>query len=253
MRKKAEGLRPMRVVRGEGLELARLPAMTLRAGDRLHVSAAPKDLHELAGLIGATLHKPDDLKALVDEEKNPLAAEGERLAEVVVTEGSMLHGSTLRAARFGERFDVTTVGLHRPGRGPASGEIADARLRAGDLLLVQGTEEAIGRLRSGGRLLVLDRSYDLPRTARAPLALAILAAVVLVAALKLAQTGRYAAVVIENERDEEVVAGGVQAASAPAWVAVPSRSRISLPASLNQLNRILTSQPMQKCWTPISR
>ena len=186
VQKKAEGLRPMRVVRGEGLELARLPAMTLRAGDRLYVSAAPKDLHELARQVGATLHKPDDLKAPVDEEKNPLAAEGERLAEVVVTEGSMLHGSTLRATRFSERFEVAIVGLQRPGRGPASGDIADARLRAGDLLLVQGTDEAIGKLRAGGRLLVLDRSYDLPRTARAPLALAILAAVVLVAAFKLA-------------------------------------------------------------------
>lgn len=185
VQKKAEGLRPMRVVRGAGLELARLPTMTLRAGDRLYVSAEPKALHEIAGQIGAKLHKPGEEEKPVDDD-NPLAAEGQRLAEVVVTEGSPLHGSTLRAARFADLYDVTVVGLQRPGRGPASGDIADARLRAGDLLLVQGTDEAIGKLRSRGRLLVLDRSYDLPRTARAPLALAILAAVVAVAAFKLA-------------------------------------------------------------------
>ena len=182
---KAPELRPSRLVRGEGLELARLPGVTLRAGDRLFVSAAPKVLHELAGQIGAKLYKPDDLEHPVGEE-NPLSAEAERLAEVVVTEGSILHGSTLRATRFGELYDVAIVGLHRRVRGALPQDIAETRLRAGDLLLVQGTEEAIGGLRSRGRLLVLDRSYELPRTSRAPLALVILAAVVALVAFGLA-------------------------------------------------------------------
>jgi di/tricarboxylate transporter len=186
VQKKAEGMRPSRLVRGDGLELARLPGVTLRAGDRLFVGAAPKALQELADQIGAKLYKPDDLEHPVGEE-NPLSAESERLAEVVVTEGSVLHGSSLRMTRFGDLYDVAIVGLHRPsGRIAAQADIADVTLRAGDLLLVQGTDEAITRLRSRGRLLVLDRSYQLPRTARAPLALAILAAVVAVAAFKLA-------------------------------------------------------------------
>jgi di/tricarboxylate transporter len=59
-------------------------------------------------------------------------------------------------------------------------------LRAGDVLLVQGSDQAIAQLRSRARLLVLDWSYELPRTKRAPLALLILAAVVAAASLKLA-------------------------------------------------------------------
>jgi len=181
------GLRVRRIVRGEGLELARLPTLTLRAGDRLSITAHAQDLREFADQLGATLHKPEETEPLVDDE-HPLTAEDQRLAEVVITDGSPLHRATLRARRFGELYDVTIVGLHRAG-GEALGrreDLADVVLHAGDILLVQGTEKDIAALRTRARLLVLDRSYDLPRTERAPLALAILAVVVLAAALKLA-------------------------------------------------------------------
>ncbi len=181
------GLRVRRIVRGDGLELARLPSLTLRAGDRLSITAHAQDLREFADQLGATLHKPEDTEPLVDDD-HPLTAEDQRLAEVVITDGSPLHRATLRTRRFGELYDVTIVGLHHAG-GKALGrgeDLADVVLHAGDLLLVQGTEKDIAALRTRARLLVLDRSYDLPRTERAPLALAILAAVVLTAALKLA-------------------------------------------------------------------
>ncbi len=177
-----------RILRGEkGYELARLPTLTLRAGDRLFVAADAKALHEAAEQLGSTLYKPDDDGKPVDEE-NPLAALDLRLAEVVVTEDSTLNGATLRGTRFDERHDVRIVGLHRRGSTGASQrkEIDAVVLRAGDVLLVQGTDESIHNLKIHARLLVLDQSYDLPRTARAPLALAILAAVVVCAAFKLA-------------------------------------------------------------------
>ncbi len=185
-KKAGSTMRISRVVRG-GLELARLPTLTLRADDQLYVTASAKDLREFAEQLGAKLFKADDLEHPVDDE-HPLKAEGQELAEVVVTEGSSLHGSTLRMTRFGDWHDVVIVGLHRAGGQPMRGRdgIGDVQLRAGDVLLVQGTEEAIGRLRSRARLLVLDQSYELPRTERAPVALAILACVVLVAAFKLA-------------------------------------------------------------------
>jgi di/tricarboxylate transporter len=186
VRKKAGPLEIRRVVRGEGLELARLPTLTLRAGDRLVLAATPKELQAAAAELGATLHKPDSAQPVDDE--HPLAAENERLAEVVVTQDSVLAGSTLRATRFGDWHDVMIVGLHRrEGRLPQGREdIAEVPLRMGDVLLVQGTDEAIRKLKSRARLLVLDQSYDVPRTAHAAIALAILAGVVFAAALKLA-------------------------------------------------------------------
>jgi di/tricarboxylate transporter len=186
-KKAGAGLRITRVVRGEALDLTRLPTLVLRAGDRLSLSAGAQDLQEFAAQLGAKLYKPDDPEHPVDEQ-HPLLAEDQRLAEVVVTEGSALHGSSLRATRFGEFYDVIIVGLHRAGAagGLGTGDIGEVTLRAGDVLLVQGAEEAIAQLRQRARLLVLDKSYDLPRTERAPLALAILAAVVAAAAFKLA-------------------------------------------------------------------
>ena len=186
-KKAGPALRVRRIVRGEGLELARLPSLTLRAGDRLSVVAHANDLREFAEQLGATLHKPDEKEALVDDE-HPLTAEDQRLAEVVITEGSPLHRATLRSRRFGELYDVAVVGLHRAGGQAVDRreDLGDVVLRAGDILLVQGTEKDVAALRTRARLLVLDRSYDLPRTERAPLALGILALVVLVAALKLA-------------------------------------------------------------------
>jgi len=185
--KAGRAMRLTRVVRADGLELARLPSLKVHAGDRLYVSASAKDLREFADTLGATLYKVDDLEHPVDEE-HPLAAEGQHLAEVVVTENSPLNRSTLRATNFGYFHDVAIVGLHRAGGQALHGfdDIGDVLLRTGDLLLVQGTEEAIGKLKARARLLVLGQSTELPRTERAPLALAILAVVVLIAALKLA-------------------------------------------------------------------
>ena len=185
--KAGSALRVTRVLRGDGLELARLPSLTLRAGDRLHVRAGAQSLQEFAELLGAKLYKPDDPEHPVDEE-HPLKADDQRLAEVVVTDASALHGSTLRATRFSDFHDVLIVGLHRAGAPGAIGrdDIGDVVLRAGDVLLVQGGDEAIAQLRRRARLLVLEQAYELPRTERSPVALAILAAVVAAAALKLA-------------------------------------------------------------------
>jgi len=180
-------LRLTRLVRGEGLELSRLPSLTLRAGDRIHVRADAQALRESAEHLGATLHCAGGEEPPVDDE-HPLEEKDQQLAEVVVTESSALHRSTVRATRFSDIHDVVIVGLQRAGGQALRGydDIGDVVLRAGDVLLVQGTKDAIARLRERARLLVLAQSYEVPRTAKAPVALAILAAVVALAALKLA-------------------------------------------------------------------
>ena len=80
---------------------------------------------------------------------------------------------------------IAPLALHRPGR--AGGEIGEAvedtELRAGDVLLVQGPAAGVDALKRRGRLLVLDGTIDLPRPARASLALAIVALVVVLAAI----------------------------------------------------------------------
>jgi di/tricarboxylate transporter len=52
------------------------------------------------------------------------------------------------------------------------------------VLLIQGTEDAINKLKHTTGLLVLDQATELPHTSKAPVALAVLATVVVVAATK---------------------------------------------------------------------
>ena len=171
-----------RIQRGEGLFIAKLPSVKIQAGDRLYVNDTPEALKEFEQLLGATLHSNTEATPVV-ESATPTAA-GQQLAEVVVTRGSLLHHRTLRSTRFTTRFRLVPLAIHRArthvvdtGRG-----IEETRLRAGDVLLMQGSPEQINKLKRGGQMLVLDGTTDLPHTKRANTALGIMGFVIVSAA-----------------------------------------------------------------------
>ena len=173
-----------KIQRSESLVLAKLPSVVLQPGDRLFVKDSPENLKHYEQELGATLFNISDLEHPVDEER-PLKAEGQQLAEVVVTRGSPLHLRSLAAARFSSSYGLLPLALHRA-RAPSSqvtGDLNMIRLRAGDVLLVQGSGEAISKLKDSGSMLVLDGTTDLPHTHNAKRALAIMGGVVLAAAL----------------------------------------------------------------------
>lgn len=177
-------MRVDRIQRSESLFLAKLPSLMLQPGDRLFVKGRPEDLKEYETLLGATLYNVTDDQHPVDEE-TPLRAEGQQLAEVVVTRGSPLHLRSLSAARFGPSYKLLPLAIHRA-RAPSSQiteDLTSIRLRAGDVLLVQGTADAIQTLKESGTMLVLDGTTELPHRAKANRALAVMGLVVLVAAL----------------------------------------------------------------------
>ena len=182
---KADGqMRIDKIQRSESLFLAKLPSVTFQPGDRLFVKDSPENLKHYEQLLGATLFNISDIEHPIDEE-TPLRAEGQQLAEVVVTRGSPLHLRTLTAARFSVSYGLLPLALHRA-RAPSSQVTSDLnsiRLRAGDVLLVQGSDEAISNLKDSGSMLVLDGTTKLPHTHRAKRALAVMALVVLAAAL----------------------------------------------------------------------
>ena len=174
-----------KIQRSESLFLAKLPSVVLLPGDRLFVKDSPENLKHYEQTLGATLFSVSDLEHPVDE-KTPLRAEGQQLAEVVVTRGSPLHLRSLAAARFSASYGLMPLALHRA-RAPSSqvtGDLNMIRLRAGDVLLVQGSREAISNLKDSGSMLVLDGTTDLPHTHNAKRALAIMAFVILAAALQ---------------------------------------------------------------------
>jgi di/tricarboxylate transporter len=182
---KADGnLRIDKIQRGESLFLAKLPSVILLPGDRLFVKDSPENLKHYEQLLGATLFNISDVEHPVDEQ-TPLKAEGQQLAEVVVTRGSPLHLRSLAAARFSTSYGLMPLALHRA-RAPSSqvtGDLNLIRLRAGDVLLVQGSGEAISSLKDSGSMLVLDGTTNLPHTHNAKRALTIMGFVVAAAAL----------------------------------------------------------------------
>ncbi|MGH8135951.1 MAG: SLC13 family permease, partial [Steroidobacteraceae bacterium] len=173
--KRVRGVRPLRLVRGN-IEIVRLPTVRLQAGDRLLVQDTPEALREHAATMGAWIH-----------ERQPMAtagAAGQTLAQALVTAESDLAGTTRGAGLFADQHGLAVVGIHRPGRETPINP-ADATLRAGDVVLLQGDLEKVEALRSVPGVLILDAKMELPHTRRAPLALLIMAGVILLAATRL--------------------------------------------------------------------
>jgi di/tricarboxylate transporter len=145
----------------------------LQAGDRLRVKDTAENLKQFEVAIGATLFDP------ADEQDSDLPKEsGQQLAEIVITTGSPLHRRTLPDDSLRSSIGLIPLAVHRA-RMPRERTTPDpVRLRAGDVVLVQGTHEALDALKTDGKMLVVDGTTDLPKRHRAKRALFVLALVV---------------------------------------------------------------------------
>jgi len=189
MRKTGGAMIVRSIARGAGLSIMPLPATVLAADDQLQVRDTPEQLMEYARVIGGTLYSGD---VAVDAE-HPLRADDQQTAELVVTPGSVLVGQSLDSIDFDKRYQLVALARHRPGdtevltaRGNEPVDLHAERLGVGDVLLVQGPAEQIAAVKRSGELLVLDATTDVPVTRKAPLALAIMAMIVLAATLHIA-------------------------------------------------------------------
>src|SRR5690606_16810996 len=169
-----------RIARGS-LSLVKLPSVVLAAGDRLHVRDTAEKLKEYERALGATLLAGETDESVTPE--HPLTSD-QHLAEVVVTPGSSLDGVTLDSSRVLSGYELVPLALHRTGGEHDLDEtITREVLSVGDIVLVQGSTEALDRLKRSGQVLVLDGRITVPRTERASAALTIMAGVVAFAAL----------------------------------------------------------------------
>jgi di/tricarboxylate transporter len=171
------------IERGPGLHVAKLPSLKIRPGDRLHVRDTPEKLKRFESQLGATLYDALDPSHALAADEAPKAGD-QRMAEIVVTRGSPLHRRTLKAVPFFAHHGLLPVAVQRP-RAPDAEvvDIGDVFLRAGDIVLVQGSGAALDAVKRAGNVLVADGSLDLPHTTKAPVASAIMVAVIATAAL----------------------------------------------------------------------
>jgi len=177
-----EGINVETVQRGHGVFINPLPDVILRDGDRLTTSDTQANLREYARLLRGTLFSGDQE---VDA-SHPLSAEGMQIAEVAITPASRLNGTRIGNAQLLSRYGLRLLAFdrfegmeerHAPG-------LDEVRLRAGDVLLVQSSPENLTELKESADFLVLDGSISLPRTRKAPIALATIVAVVALAAFR---------------------------------------------------------------------
>lgn len=147
----------------------------LQSVDRLLVEGAPEDLDEFVKKLGLRVagRRPD--KSLLVRAKQAV------FAEAVVTPGSRMIGRTIGSMRLKGRYNVTLLGVSRQGR-PYRGRLNDFRIRAGDVLLVEGLEEDVPEALSVlGCLPLAQRSLSLGNPSRGWMAIALFASAIAVA------------------------------------------------------------------------
>jgi len=157
----------------------------VREGDVLVLRTDRGSLMSLVDAEGLDL-APD---AEVSEEQLTTEADAiepeteQNLVEVVISPEAPLIGETLETLNFRGRYDATVLAIRRGGK-VIHARMDERRLRAGDTLLLQATEDTITRFSNdrdfivGGRLTRPDF-----RSEKTPIAIGIVAAVVALAAL----------------------------------------------------------------------
>jgi len=175
-----------RIQRDKGQLILPLPEVALRTGDILFISGTAEHLKDFEARLKGRLHNITR-EGEPDEGEYREREDDQVIAEVLVTGHSMLHNSSLKRARFAEKYNIIVLALHRLNRPSEriTEKLGDISLYQGDILLVQGTRENIELIKDDTRLLVLDNVIDYVSSRKSPLALAIMAGAILLAATNL--------------------------------------------------------------------
>lgn len=157
----------------------------LRIGDALLVEGVMAQLMDASDDLKAPLVHPSVMEAVQAFESKP--HEHHIIAEMVVGSDSPLIGETIKSAQIADRYGVAIAGLHRPNKTFFShpDHSMDIQLALGDVLLILGRPEGIKALELAESAMVLEGAAEMPLNGKASAALAITAAVVLLASLKL--------------------------------------------------------------------
>jgi di/tricarboxylate transporter len=157
----------------------KLAELELSAGDELVIEGQRADLLKIKDIKGldfkADMH-PADPK---DEKEETTIVEGMLLPR------SPLIGQSLRGLDFKGRYGLQALAIHRAGRVPRT--ISSARLRMGDVLLLQGSPDDVKALERGNLFNIFGGVEEARlNRSRAPLAAAIFTIAIAAATFKLA-------------------------------------------------------------------
>ncbi|WP_394355475.1 SLC13 family permease [Meridianimarinicoccus sp. MJW13] len=170
---KRDGVRLIDVLRGDASLRRDLSAVVLEPGDRVVLRT------QIAEVLG--LQKNRDLR-MVDK----LSSVETTTVEVLITPGCRMVGRSLGALRLRRRYGVYPLAVHRSNQNIGR-QMDDIVVRVGDTLLLEGAPEDIQRLAADMELVdVSSPSARAYRRSHAPVALAALAGIVVLAGLGVA-------------------------------------------------------------------
>jgi di/tricarboxylate transporter len=168
-------IRGTETIRGE----KRLDEIELQAGDELLIEGLRADLLKIKDIKGLAFKADVHLAEAERDEEETTIVEG------VLLPRSPLIGYSLRGLDFKGRYGLQVLAIHRALRVPRT--ISSARLRMGDVLLLQGTPDQVKALERGNLFNIFGgvEQGRLNRS-RVPLAAAIFVLAIAAATFKLA-------------------------------------------------------------------
>ena len=168
-----EGVRLIDVLRGDASLRRDMSGVVLQAGDRIVLRT---DMAEVLGLQASK-----ELKTV-----DKLSSVSTTTVEVLITPGARMVGRSLGSLRLRRRYGVYPLAVHRRNQNIGS-QIDDLVVRVGDTLLIEGDPEDIQRFAADMDLVDVskpsERAY---RRGKAPIAIAAMAGIVILAAFNIA-------------------------------------------------------------------
>ncbi|MCB0213176.1 MAG: SLC13 family permease, partial [Anaerolineae bacterium] len=148
---------------------------TVQAGDILFVKADTKQLLGLKGTQGLALESDRH------QDRGRLQNKEMALIEVVIGRNSDLIGGTLETTNFRQRYNCVVIALQKHEE-IIQERMSQVTLSFGDTLLLRGTLDAVAQIkREPGLIVTEETQLENFRTKKAPIALAIVAGVVIAA------------------------------------------------------------------------
>lgn len=165
------------VIRGEVSMRSRLRDLVLAPGDRIVVKT------DTGEILGLKENGQVEFRDISDQGFEPVTAEQTLLMEASIGPSSHLRGHALGELSLRRRYGVYAMAVHRNDEN-LSDNIDDIRLQFADTLLLEGPAEGIQRLMEDGGIINLSVPSERPmRRSKAPIAVATILGVMLLAAL----------------------------------------------------------------------
>lgn len=159
----------------------------LDAGDVLLVRASPDEIASIGHEPGLALHAVAKYGERSDQEPGAKPVSDEQLVQAIVAPRSEFIGRSVAGIDFMRNLGVAVVGLWRK-EGWLHGELSETPLQEGDLLVLWGRPQTLEALATHhGFLMLMPFDGQQKSRRRAPLALLIMAGVIIASATELLQ------------------------------------------------------------------